>query len=244
MVALRKLTQEELEIGRGKIMPSPFGSELVSHLPAMKSYALSLCRGDASTADDIVQDAAESAFASQRTFEPGSNMKSWLFTIVKNAAFRHFQKSRNTRHDLSLDEDMIVDMPSHEGNQDSSQLLREIDVILNRMPREQRDVLLTVCVNGLTMDEAADVLGVESGTVKSRLHRGRERLLSEMNATGVALSDVVTQEASTPKSKRGRKARTRTPGTLRKLSQARAGRNAFEFVVDCPQDQSTLTKTA
>ena len=135
--------------------------------------------GDAPAAEDATQDAFFSAFRNIGRFK-GGNLKSWLFTIAANAC-RDVLRSRNVRRTESLDaEDVTIDPPSSIESPEDYAVRREmgqsIQQGLHSIPHDQRLAVVLIDVQGFGYEEAAGVMGISVGTVKSRLIRGRARV--------------------------------------------------------------------
>ena len=135
--------------------------------------------GDAPAAEDATQDAFFSAFRNIGRFK-GGNLKSWLFTIAANAC-RDVLRSRNVRRTESLDaEDVTIDPSSSTESPEDYAVRREmgqsIQQGLDSIPHDQRLAVVLVDVQGFGYEEAAGVMGISVGTVKSRLSRGRARV--------------------------------------------------------------------
>jgi RNA polymerase sigma-70 factor (ECF subfamily) len=163
---------------------SPFDAELATLMPALRAFALRLCRnGDA--ADDLVQDTALKAIAGSHTFMAGSSMKSWLFTIMRHA---FYSTVRTPRTMVSLDDDDFPQdsVPADFPRQEAPLIKDDANRLLEALPPNQRAAVLLVAVAGLPVEDAARELGVEPGTVKSRVSRARARM-AELAATQGAL---------------------------------------------------------
>ena len=135
--------------------------------------------GDAPAAEDATQDAFFSAFRNIGRFK-GGNLKSWLFTIAANAC-RDVLRSRNVRRTESLDaEDVTIDPPSSTESPEDYAVRREmgqsIQQGLDSIPHNQRLAVVLIDVQGFGYEEAAGVMGISVGTVKSRLSRGRAQV--------------------------------------------------------------------
>ena len=135
--------------------------------------------GDAPAAEDATQDTFFSAFRNIGRFK-GGNLKSWLFTIAANAC-RDVLRSRNVRRTESLDaEDVTIDPPSSSESPEDYAVRREmgqsIQQGLDSIPHDQRLAVVLIDVQGFGYEEAAGVMGISVGTVKSRLSRGRARV--------------------------------------------------------------------
>ena len=150
--------------------------ELLDHLSDMRGFALSLAR-DRTLADDIMQDAVLKAWSNIEKFEPGTNMKAWLFTIIRNTYYTRFRKMKREVADVggAYSEQAAV-KPDHDGRLQ----LRDFRAAFETLPDEQREALVLVGVQGFSYEEAAKTAGVALGTIKSRLNRARERLTEPM----------------------------------------------------------------
>lgn len=151
-----------------------FEADVVAWLPQLRRYARALT-GDPAWADDLVQDTAERALTRVHAFRPDTNLRAWLLTILRHL----YVDQLRARRELAVDDD---DAPWHglevPSGQVDSLALRDVQRMLYRLPFEQREVLLLVCVEELSYREVSAVLGVPVGTVMSRLSRAREHMRS------------------------------------------------------------------
>jgi RNA polymerase sigma-70 factor (ECF subfamily) len=146
--------------------------ELVEHLPAMRAFAISLTRNH-SFADDMVQDTVEKAWTNFDKFEQGSNMRAWLFTILRNTYYSSQRRSKREVADVDgIHTETLADKPMHDGRLQ----MGEFASAFAQLNDEQREALLLVGASGFTYEEAAEMCGVAIGTIKSRIGRGRQRL--------------------------------------------------------------------
>lgn len=150
--------------------------ELVEHLPAMRAFAISLTRNMA-TADDMVQDTLVKAWTNIDKFEPGTNLRAWLFTILRNTFYSHRRKAKREVADAdgALTEG-LSQKPDHDGRLH----LADFKDAFAKLPDEQREALILVGASGFAYEEAAEMCGVAVGTIKSRVNRGRKRLAELM----------------------------------------------------------------
>ena len=146
--------------------------ELIEHLPTLRAFAMNLTR-DASTADDMVQDAIEKAWRNFDKYTPGTNMRAWLFTILRNT---YYSSRRKTKREVADPEGVFADKMSEKPAHDGRLQLDEFRVAFAQLPDEQREALLLVGASGFSYEEAAETCGVAIGTIKSRANRGRKRL--------------------------------------------------------------------
>jgi len=144
--------------------------DLIEHLPRLRRYARALT-GDVNRADDLVQDTLERALAKLDLWQPGSDLRAWLFTLMHNL----FVNQIRVRRPLETVMEDALDEPVS-GGQMEALAARDIHAALARLPEEQREVLLLVGLEQFGYAEAAQVLGVPTGTVMSRLSRARERM--------------------------------------------------------------------
>lgn len=174
--------------------------ELVEHLPALRAFALSLTRNRAS-ADDLVQDAIVKAWQNMDKFKPGTNLRAWLFTILRNLFYSSRRKSKREVQDS--DGAMMATLsekPEHDGRL----AMADFETAFAKLNDEQREALILVGASGFSYEEAAGMTGVAVGTVKSRANRGRRRLAEllhlaegeELNMTDQATLAVMAQNNS------------------------------------------------
>src|SRR6056297_2722093 len=149
--------------------------ELVEHLPAMRAFALSLTR-NASLADDLVQDTVVKAWSNFDKFAAGTNLRAWLFTILRNTFYSNRRKAKREVADVDgVFAAGLAEKPSHDGRLQ----MKDFMVAFGIIPVEQREALLLVGASGFSYEEAAETCGVAVGTIKSRANRAR-RALAEL----------------------------------------------------------------
>ena len=151
--------------------PNP-RDELVNHLPALRAFALSLTRESAS-ADDLVQDAIVKAWKNIGKYQPGTNLRAWLFTILRNT---FYSARRKTRREVSDSDGIHAARQATRPEHDGRLAMNDFKVAFEQLPDEQREALILVGASGFSYEEAANMTGVAVGTVKSRANRGRRRL--------------------------------------------------------------------
>lgn len=148
-----------------------FAAQAMQFIPRLRRYARALT-GDASAADDLVQDALERALVKQALWREGTDLRAWLFTVMHNV-FVNQVRSAVASRTVPMD-DTVSELPQMQGTDRLE--IRDLDAALLALPEEQRAVVLLVGLEQMTYEEAAKVLDVPIGTVMSRLSRGRERL--------------------------------------------------------------------
>ncbi len=159
-----------------KDQPDDLGSRLVAALPQMRRYALAVSRhGD--MADELVQEACERALASQGPGDPATPLLPWLFTIIRNRWVDRQRRVRTEGTTIDIDEhEEVVVSGGEDERVDTRMTLERVQLAIDRLQPEQRELLLLVCVEQLSYKEAATVTGVPIGTVMSRLARARMRV--------------------------------------------------------------------
>jgi RNA polymerase sigma-70 factor (ECF subfamily) len=156
-------------------MAKDISAPLIAVLPRLRRFALSLA-GRRDVADDLVQISCEKALANAERWQDGTHFDSWMFRILRNTWIDHARrrKTEGKTEDVYEREDLAglrgeVDI-------ENRLMLQKVWEIIGTLPDEQREVLLLVCVEGLSYNEAAEVLEVPAGTVMSRLARARAKL--------------------------------------------------------------------
>ncbi len=150
---------------------------IITYIPHLRRYARALT-GDYTSSEDLVQDTLERAWGRMALWRPGSDLRAWLFTIMHNLFVN--QVKAGARGLYRSADQTEFDLPISPAQDDRLEL-RDLNRALQRLPHEQREVVLLIGLEQLSYDEAAKVLGVPIGTVMSRLSRGREQLRSMLN---------------------------------------------------------------
>lgn len=156
---------------------SDFGRLLENEIPRLRRYARALTR-DAVRADDLVQSCLARALAKQHLWQPGTDLRAWLFTLLHNQHVNDVRRS--LREGVSVAVEDVAPVLTVQSNAGASMQLRDLEAAMGRLPEEQRQVILLVGLEGLRYEEVAKILAVPIGTVRSRLSRGRDNLRSLM----------------------------------------------------------------
>jgi RNA polymerase sigma-70 factor (ECF subfamily) len=158
-----------------RTLPPDAGAQLLACIPRLRRYARALV-ADRAGADDLVQDTVERGWAQLAAWQPGSDMRAWLFSIMHNV--RIDQGRRRHVPTEPLDEATL--QPSAPERASAGLELRDLDAALRLLPEEQREILLLVGLEEMRYEDVALALGVPVGTVMSRLSRAREKLRALM----------------------------------------------------------------
>jgi RNA polymerase sigma-70 factor (ECF subfamily) len=145
---------------------------MLSAVPSLRAFAISLC-GNVDRADDLVQETLLRAMANIDSFQPGTNMSAWLFTILRNLFRSEYRKRRREVEDA--DGSYAESLRSHPEQQGRVEF-EEFRAALTRLPPDQREALILVGASGFSYEEAAAICDCAVGTIKSRVNRARTRL--------------------------------------------------------------------
>lgn len=150
---------------------------LIAAVPNLRAFANSLC-GDPTRADDLVQDTLVKAWTHLHSFEKGSNLKAWLFTILRNTYFSDLRKLRREVEDAdgAMAERLSV-LPEQHGHMD----MIDFRKAFSTLSADQKEVLLLVGAEGFSYEEAAEITSAAVGTVKSRVNRARNALTKALH---------------------------------------------------------------
>jgi RNA polymerase sigma-70 factor, ECF subfamily len=147
--------------------------DMVALVPQLHTFARSLCR-DGVRADDLVQEALMRAINNIQRFKPGTNLKAWLFTIVRNEHYSQLRRGKFEAQGMDIE---LLPEPSVPPDHDGKLELRDLNRALASLSPGQRTALILVSVSGYSYEEAAQMCGCAVGTIKSRVARARETLL-------------------------------------------------------------------
>ena len=153
--------------------PDPaFMAELMEAVPHLRAFAMSRTR-NWDRAEDLVQETILKAWDKRASYEPGTNLKAWLFTILRNQHIAEHRKSVREVEDVDgIYAAGLVALPDQIGRLE----IRDISVALDKLSPEYREALLLVGVQGMNYEDAAVVMGTAIGTAKSRVNRARKHL--------------------------------------------------------------------
>ena len=152
--------------------------DLLAMTPVLRAFAWSLSH-NGSDADDLVQDTLIKAWTNREKFEPGTNLRAWLFTILRNTYYSALLRRRREVRDEAGEYAGALKTPP---TQDWSIAMRSLQAALQKLPAEHREALILVGAAGLSYEEVAEICGCALGTIKSRVNRARARLLKIMEA--------------------------------------------------------------
>lgn len=163
------------------IAMNDFGRLLEKEIPRLRRYARALTR-DAVRADDLVQNCLLRAISKQHLWQPGTDLRAWLFAILHNQHINDLRRSLREGTDSGVDD--VAPLLTEPATATLALELRDLERAIGRLPMEQRQVILLVGLEGMRYEEVASILRVPIGTVRSRLSRGRETLRQLMEVRG------------------------------------------------------------
>ena len=179
--------------------------EIITCIPSLRAFAASLV-GVGDRADDLVQEALMKAWANIDRFQAGTNMKAWLFIILRNTFYSECRKRKREVQDVDGQySSTLAEHPGQIGHLD----FEDFRDALDKLPPDQREALILVCASGFSYEEAAEICECAVGTMKSRVNRARTRL-SEVLSVDSAEEFGPDQSA--------RAAMTTSPGGMEKIS--------------------------
>ena len=158
---------------------------LEAEIPRLRRYARAMTR-DVIYADDLVQNCLARALAKQHLWQPGTDLRAWLFTILHNQHCNEVR--RRVREGSSVELQQVASRPL-QPNAMAVLELRDLERAINRLPEDQRTVVLLIGLEGMQYDRVASILNVPVGTVRSRLGRARVALRRLMNGEDAVQAD-------------------------------------------------------
>lgn len=157
-----------------------FKADLVGSIPSLRAFATSLV-GRSDRADDLVQETLMKAWQHRKSFQMGTNLAAWLFTILRNEFYTQLRKRKREVEDADGAIAAKVALhPEQHGHMD----LSDMQAALLKLPVDQREAVLLVSASDLSYEEAAAICGVAIGTIKSRVNRGRAKLAEILKLDG------------------------------------------------------------
>lgn len=165
-----------------------FSREILPHMDAIYTFALRLT-ADPNDAEDLVQDTIVKAYRFFSSFEKGTNAKAWLYRILKNSYINSYRKKSKEPNQVDYDEVSMYYESIRDERTDTSDLEEmmfrdmvgdDINIALKSLPEDFRTVVVLCDMEGFTYEEIANMLDVPIGTIRSRLHRGRNLLRAKL----------------------------------------------------------------
>lgn len=146
---------------------------MAREIPRLRRYALSLT-GDPQAADDLVQDCLERAIRKRHLWKRYGSIRSWLYRILYNVFLNQGTQRARARQQVEFDEVSVV--AAEPARQEYQLICQDIAAAMQKLPEDQRAAIALTALEGLSYDQAAEVLGIPIGTLRSRLFRGRDKL--------------------------------------------------------------------
>lgn len=159
-----------------------FRNQLIAEIPHLRRFARSLC-GDASLADDLVQDCIERALKKSHLYDVNKPLRAWLYTVLRNihvSNWRSNAKHKNAKNIDDLHEGEGATRADQEDNFSTSLITEALD----KLPVQQREVLVLIGLEEVSYKDAAEIIGVPIGTIMSRLSRARSTLQNILEGRG------------------------------------------------------------
>ena len=157
-----------------------FKSDLLSAIPSLRAFVVSLSQ-NADKAADLVQETLVKAWDKHESFQPGTNLKAWLFTILRNEFYSQMRKrGREVQDSDGIMTARLAVHPSQHGQLD----LKDFRAALEKLPEDQREAIILIGASGFSYEEAAEICDCAIGTIKSRVSRARTRLQEILQISG------------------------------------------------------------
>ncbi len=166
-------------------MSLEFSNQLVAELPYLRRFARGLC-GDASLADDLVQDCAARALDKSHLYDPARPLRAWLYAILRNifiSGLRRASKLQIVKTVDALEDGEGAVAPEQESRISVDQIAQALD----QLPQQHREILLLVSLEEMSYRETAEIVGVPIGTVMSRLSRARSKMQEILEERGTPI---------------------------------------------------------
>lgn len=154
-------------------------TQLIDLLPRLRRYAISLSRM-ADVADELVQSACERALAAHESQSETLRFDAWMFRIVRNLWYDRLRRQRSRGEEIEIGSRDDVVVVEGEAIPERRMLLAKAAAAIDRLPEDQRELLLLICVEDVSYREAAEILEIPLGTVMSRLARARKRVAEDV----------------------------------------------------------------
>lgn len=170
-----------------------FKTDLLATIPSLRAFAMSLTQ-NSDRADDLVQETLVKAWDKHHSFQLGTNLKAWLFTILRNEFYSQIRKrGREVQDSEGIMTERLAVHPSQHGKLD----LDDFRSALETLPEDQREAIILIGASGFSYEEAAVICNCAVGTIKSRVSRARSRLqdILQISGEGEYGPDAVTAQA-------------------------------------------------
>lgn len=170
-------------------MQQDFSTRLIAEVPHLRRFARGLC-GDASLADDLVQDCLERSLKKRHLYDEGRPLRAWLYAILRNIHVSQWRRS--SQFGVMADLGALGEQePSVAPQQEQNLSITVITQALDKLPQQQREVLVMISLEELSYKDAAEIIGVPIGTIMSRLSRARNALQQLLEERGTTVLRVV-----------------------------------------------------
>ncbi|MDI6027777.1 sigma-70 family RNA polymerase sigma factor [Corticibacterium sp. UT-5YL-CI-8] len=157
-----------------------FKTDLLAAIPSLRAFAMSLAQ-NSDKADDLVQETLVKAWDKHESFQPGTNLKAWLFTILRNEFYSQMRKrGREVQDSDGAMTGRLAVHPAQQGQLD----LEDFRTALEKLPEDQREAIILIGASGFSYEEAAEICQCAVGTIKSRVSRARSRLQEILQISG------------------------------------------------------------
>lgn len=166
-------------------MSDQFREELIEGIRSLRAFARTFHQ-DAARAEDLVQETMLKAWSKREQFQEGTNMRAWLFTILRNTYLSELRKKKREVEDA---EGTLAAQLAEKPRQEGFVMLGDLKDALGKLSEDQREAIILVGASGFTYEEAGEIVGVAAGTIKSRVSRARAALADMMGEDSTDVED-------------------------------------------------------
>ncbi len=171
-----------------------FRDGIIEHAPSLRAFAHTFVK-DSARAEDLAQETLLKAWANRERFTEGTNLRAWLFTILRNTFYSEVRKRKREVEDV---DDLLAANLSTPAAQEHAMAIRDFREALAQLPDDQREALILVGAAGFAYEEAATICECAVGTIKSRVSRARNRIAELMGDEPIPDSGPAVPSRATP----------------------------------------------
>lgn len=168
-----------------------FRRDLADLVPRMRAFGRAMT-GNVTAGEDLAQESLAKAWAARAAYQPGTNLKAWVYRIMRN---QFFSENRRAWRTVQLDPEAVERTVRAVSDPTSAIALDELRRAMLMLPEEQREALILIGAGGCTYEEVATMCGAAAGTIKSRVSRARTRLAEILAGGGVDNDEMVPSRA-------------------------------------------------
>ena len=172
-------------------------NQIINEMPKLKSYAMRLTKNKAD-AEDLLQNTIVRAYEKRHLYQEQNTLSSWASRVMYNIFVSQYR--RRTKFESQYDPEPAIARQTANIDHDDQIMMKEVDSAMHELSTQHRDILVMICIQGMKYEEAAEVLDIPVGTVRSRLSRARSLLAEKLdqghNGHGFSTMDHISLQES------------------------------------------------